>query len=272
MIRTANPAFRSQAFQETKRWDELADAPAASKTMTVNGTVWATGTLLGVCIGSAMLSWMAVTSNPGLALPLLFGGMIAGLVVFLIMMFKPATSPFLGFLYAGAEGAFLGSLSLVVAQQIDARMPAAAEGAGSGGTVIVLQAVLLTFGILAAMLLAYATRIIRPGKIFRAVVVSATIGIMFYYLIAFVLSLFGVTGMASVMSFQNGSMLSIGFSLFVVAIASLNLVLDFQFIEEGSKQGLPKYMEWFGGVALLVTLVWLYVEVLRLLAKLQSRD
>ena len=131
------------------------------------------------------------------------------------------------------------------------------------------QAVFLTFGILAALLLAYKSGLIKPTENFKLGVVAATGGIAIMYLISFVMSFFG-SGM-SIMNPGNSSMFSIGFSIFVVIIASLNLVLDFDFIEEGAEIGAPKYMEWYGAFGLLVTLIWLYLEILRLLAKLQSR-
>ena len=132
---------------------------------------------------------------------------------------------------------------------------------------IVIQAVGLTLGTLAILLLAYKTGLIKPTENFKLMIVSATGGIMVLYLISFVMSMFG-SGIGFIHS--NG-LFGIGFSLFVVAIAALNLVLDFDFIEEGSERGLPKYMEWFAAFSLMVTLVWLYLEILRLLAKLRSR-
>ena len=136
---------------------------------------------------------------------------------------------------------------------------------------IVQQAVFLTFAILGCLLFAYKTRIIRPTENFKLGIFAATGGIFLVYLGGFIYSLF--TGQTfGVMNAQNGSLISIGFSFFVVIIASLNLVLDFDFIEEGSEKGAPKYMEWYGAFGLLVTLVWLYREILRLLAKMQGRD
>ena len=134
---------------------------------------------------------------------------------------------------------------------------------------IASQAIFLTFGILAALLLAYKTGVIKPTENFKLGVFAATGGIFIMYLISFIMSFFG-SGM-SIMNPNNASMLSIGISLFVVVIASLNLVLDFDFIEEGAERGAPQYMEWYGAFGLLVTLIWLYLEILRLLAKLYSR-
>ena len=136
-------------------------------------------------------------------------------------------------------------------------------------TGIVQQAIFLTFGIFAALLIAYKTRIIQPSENFKLGIFAATGGIAIVYIFSFIMSFFG-SGM-SIMNPQNASLMSIGFSVFVVVIASLNLVLDFDFIEQGAEAGAPKYMEWYASFGLLVTLVWLYLEILRLLAKLQSR-
>tara|TARA_B100000676_G_C17222828_1_gene409967 strand:- start:76 stop:498 length:423 start_codon:yes stop_codon:yes gene_type:complete len=136
-------------------------------------------------------------------------------------------------------------------------------------TGIVQQAIFLTFGIFAALLFAYKTKIIEPTENFKLGVFAATGGIAIVYLISFVMSFF--TSGLSIMNVDNASPMSIGFSIFVVIIASLNLVLDFDFIEEAAESNVPKYMEWYGAFGLLVTLIWLYLEILRLLAKLQSR-
>ena len=134
---------------------------------------------------------------------------------------------------------------------------------------IVFQAVFLTLGILLSLLFAYRSRLIKPSENFKLGVAAATGGIFVVYMIGFVMSLFG--GGLPIMDINNSSFFSIGFSLFVVVIASLNLVLDFDFIEEGAEKGAPKYMEWYGAFGLLVTLIWLYIEMLHLLAKLRGR-
>ena len=152
------------------------------------------------------------------------------------------------------EGVALGGISYIFNEQF--------EG-------IVLQAISLTAGILFSLLLAYKSRLIKVTENFKLGIVAATGGIFVVYMISFVMSLFG--GGLSIMSSTNGSLFSIGFSLVVVVIASLNLVLDFDFIEEGAEKGAPQYMEWYGAFGLLVTLIWLYIEILHLLAKIRSR-
>ncbi|HZW11004.1 MAG TPA: Bax inhibitor-1/YccA family protein [Phycisphaerales bacterium] len=266
-MRSANPALRP--FDQPQTWESAFGrsgplAAARPGPMTVRGTVTATSILLGICAAAAVGSWAMVRSPEyaGLGYPLAIGGVIAGLVLGLIVSFKPRTAPFLGPVYAAAEGLFLGVLSAIVASRLPAQV----------GETVVFQAIGLTFGVTGAMLAGYATRIIRPGRVFRACVVSATGGICLFYLAAFVGRLLGFDALSAVLRFDNGSPISIGVSLVVVAIASLNLVLDFEFIEEGARSGMPKHMEWYGGFALLVTLVWLYVELLRLLSKLRSGD
>lgn len=260
-MRTANPALRSEMFVP-----DTAAVPA--RTMTVQGTVVKTAVLLGLCVATASLSWSkayagvagslaeggtGVSAGYPAAGPWIFGGMIAGLVLAFVTIFKPAWSPFTAPLYALAEGLFLGGISALF------------EAAYPG---LVVQAVLLTFGVTASILIMYMTRLIRATKKFRTGIMAATGGIFLVYLVSFVMSFFG----GSVPFIHESGMIGIGFSVFVVAIASLNLVLDFDFIEQGSARGAPKYMEWYGAFGLMVTLVWLYLEILRLLAKLQSRD
>lgn len=270
-MRMGNPTLR--AFEQPQTWDDAfgANAPvggARANVMTVGGTVTATAVLLGICAAAAVVAW-TIVANPtrtGLAWPLGLGGMLVGLVLALIISFKPRTAQFLAPVYAACEGLFLGVFSFIVGARVSA-----VEGADVSG-VLILQAVGLTVAIAAAMLFAYASGIIRPGRTFRAVVVSATIGIVLFGVVALVMALLGNSTLISVYSSTNGSLISIGFSLFVVVIASLFLVLDFQLIDEGVKAGMPKHMEWYGGFALLVTLVWLYIELLRLLGKLRSSE
>ena len=186
-------------------------------------------------------------------MPIAIGGAIGGLVFALITMFKKEWAGVTAPVYAVLQGLFLGGISAI----FEAQFPG-----------IVIQATGLTLGTLASLLLLYKLGIIKPTENFRLMIVSATMGIGLLYLVSFVMNMFGSTGIGFIHS--NGLM-GIGFSLFVVAIAALNLVLDFDFIEQGSEQGAPKYMEWFGAFALMVTLIWLYLEMLRLLAKLRSR-
>ena len=194
--------------------------------------------------------WLASINSP----ILLIGGALAGFITAIITIFNKKSAPITAPLYAIFEGLALGGISFMYAQQY--------EG-------IVLNAVSLTALILLSLLMAYRSGLIKPSENFKLGVVAATGGILLVYLVSFIGSFFGMS--LSFLDPTNGSLISIGGSLFVVIIASLNLVLDFDFIEEGAEKGAPKYMEWYGAFGLLVTLVWLYLEILRLLAKLNSR-
>mgnify|MGYP006196212371 CR=1 FL=1 len=181
-------------------------------------------------------------------------GAIGGFVLALITSFKPAVSPYTSPIYAALEGLFLGAISAV----FEAHYPG-----------IVPQAIALTLGVLATMLLAYRSGLIKVTENFKLGIVAATGGIFLLYLVNIGMRLFGFEGMGFI---HDSSWLGIGFSAVVVVVAALNLVLDFDFIEQGVERGAPKYMEWYGAFGLLVTLVWLYLEILRLLSKLQSRN
>ncbi len=239
-MRSGNPALSSKTFTDVNNF--------SSDKMTIEGTVNKTAFSLILLMLTASYSW--INSSPGLMML----GFIGGLIMAIITIFKKVWAPYTVSGYALFQGLALGGISRVFESQYPG---------------IASQAVFLTFGILAALLLAYKTRLIKPTENFKLGVFAATGGIAIMYLISFIMSFFG-SGL-SIMNPNNASMISIGFSLFVVGIASLNLVLDFDFIEQGAEVGAPKYMEWYGAFGLLVTLIWLYLEILRLLAKLQSR-
>ena len=239
-MRSGNPALNSKIFTSVDQDD--------SGTMTIEGTVNKTAMSLLLLMATASYAWM----NPSPGLMML--GFIGGFILAIVTIFKKTWAPYTVSGYALLEGLALGGVSRIFEMQYPG---------------IASQAIFLTFGILAALLLAYKSGVIKPTENFKLGVFAATGGIFIMYLISFFMSFFG-SGM-SIMNPNNASMLSIGFSLFVVVIASLNLVLDFDFIEEGAERGAPKYMEWYGAFGLLVTLIWLYLEILRLLAKLYSR-
>ena len=246
-MRTGNPALSTETFRAAGR------AITGETAMTIQGTVNKTGLLLLLLLLTASWTWnMAATSGAQAVTPYLWGGAIGGLVFALATAFKPTWAPVTAPIYALLEGLFLGGLSSLLELRF--------EG-------IVLQAVGLTLGVLFALLLAYKSGLIRATENFKLGVVAATGGIFLVYMATMVLGIFGVT-----IPFIHGSgLIGIGFSLFVVVIASMNLVLDFDFIESGAEQGAPRHMEWYGAFGLLVTLIWLYIEILRLLSKLRSR-
>jgi uncharacterized YccA/Bax inhibitor family protein len=232
--------------------------------MTVSGTVNKTITLFLMMIIPAAILWLkfdvqggegaeglSYAFNNGLS-GYMWGGLIVGFIASLVMMFKQAWAPYLAPVYAAAEGLFLGAVSLVFNTMYDG---------------IVMNAIGITLLIFVGMLLAYRSGLLRATPMFTKVIMFATMGVGLFYLITMVMGMFGVE------SFYYGSSpLSIGISALIAGIAAFNLIMDFDFIEKQSAAGAPKYMEWFAGVALLMTLVWLYLEILRLLAKLQSRD
>lgn len=243
-MRSGNPALA--------QIDKAEAAFESGEVMTVNGTINKTVILLGCCLLTAFYAWSQFTSGANV-MPLAIGGAIAGLVFALITAFKPNVAHITAPIYALCEGLFLGAISAV----IQAQFPE---------TPIVLQAAGLTFGTLFAMLVAYRTGVIKCTDKFRAGVVAATGAIFLVYLVTFILSMVGV----AVPYIHSGGPIGIGISLVVIVIAALNLVLDFDFIDRGSSEGAPKQMEWIGAFGLMVTLVWLYIEILRLLAKLNE--
>jgi uncharacterized YccA/Bax inhibitor family protein len=242
-LRTANPALSSKTFQQYGSF-----AAGREAVMTVQGTVNKTGLLVVFAMASAAYAW----NTPGswsLWMPL---GVIGGLVMALVTVFKKEWAGFTAPAYAILEGLFLGAVSALFEQQY----------AG-----IVINAVSLTFGTLFMLLILYKTGIIKVTRNFRLGVAAATGAIALVYLLSFVMSFFG----ARMPFIHSNGLIGIGISLVIVAVAALNLVLDFDFIERGADQGAPKFMEWYAAFGLMVTLVWLYLEILRLLSKLQSR-
>ena len=244
-MRTSNPALNDKVFDLGRSTGDV---------MTVNGTVNRTGILLCLLMFTAIFSWDRAYSavNPGELYPWLIGSGIAGFVVALITVFKKTAAPITAPIYAAIEGILLGMLSAFYEMQFPG---------------LVFQAILLTFGTLFALLMAYRSGVIKATENFKLGVFAATGGIALIYLTTFILSFFGV----SIPYIHGSGTIGILFSLFVVVIAALNLVLDFDFIERGAERGAPKYMEWYAAFGLLVTLIWLYIEMLRLLSKLRSR-
>jgi len=241
MMRSGNPALNKKTFENL--------------TNTSGGVMTLDGTVNKTAISLLLLMCAAYYTYSSQNLSLIWPGFIGGFIVAIITIFKKEWSPVTVPIYAVLEGLALGGISSIYASEY---------------TGIVQQAIFLTFGIFFTLLFAYKTKVIKPSENFKLGVFAATGGIAVVYLASFLMSMFGGSGL-SIMSPDNSSWMSIGFSLFVVVIASLNLVMDFDFIEEASESGAPKYMEWYGAFGLLVTLVWLYLEILRLLAKLSGR-
>ncbi len=254
LMKTSNPVLGDKTFENLSgaRYGGIIDE---SSQMTLNGTVNKTGILLVCAIATAAWTWHSFLQSRNFAdvsLPMMVGA-FGGFILAMVTVFKKEWSPVTAPIYALLEGLFLGGLSAL----IDLRYPG-----------IAMQAVGLTFGTLFVMLLAYRSGLIPVTAKLRMGIVAATGGIALLYLLEIVLGFFGIQFAAI-----NGSgFIGIAFSLFVVAIAALNLVLDFDFIERGVQYGAPKYMEWYGAFGIIVTLVWLYLEILRLLSKLNRRN
>ncbi|TBR25886.1 Bax inhibitor-1/YccA family protein [bacterium] len=243
-MRSGNPALKDDIFQAAR-------AQRGDEAMTLQGTVNKTGIALFILMATAMWSWARHTQGYPVGGLMLLGG-LGGFVTAMVTIFKKDAAPYTVPVYAALEGLLLGALSATY----EARYPG-----------IVMNAVGLTFGTLFALLAAYTSRLIAVTDNMRLGIAAATGGIMVVYLIDMVMGFFGVR----IPFIHASGPVGIAFSLFVVGLAAFNLVMDFDFIERGADSGAPKYMEWYGAFGLLVTLIWLYLEMLRLLAKLQSR-
>jgi len=248
LFNSSNPTLSEKSFQRSM-------SISGSGAMSFGGTLQKFAFLFLMVMATAFYVWNESSVGNGVS-GYIMTGAIGGLVVALILMFKQSWAQYLAPAYALLEGLVVGGISAVYNDAFKAIAPG-----------IVMQAVVLTFGTAIAMYLLYSFRIIRVTDRFRSIMFAAIGGIAIFYLITFVLSLFGV----NVTGLHNGSMLSIGISIAITVIAALSLLLDFDRIEQGSAMGAPKYMEWFCAFGLLVTLVWLYVEILRLLGNLYGR-
>ncbi len=244
-MRSGNPVLKDSTFQQPFE--------IAGERMTLGGTVNKTAMLLAMTLITAAYTWgrFMETHDASTISGLLLVGAVGGLVVAMVTFFKKTLAPYLAPAYALLQGLALGGISATLEVQFPG---------------IVIQAVALTFGTLFSLLAAYRSGLIKATENFKLGVVAATGGIFLLYLVSFVMSFFG----NSIGFIHNSGTFGILFSGFVVVIAALNLVLDFDFIESGVEHGAPKYMEWYEAFGLLVTLLWLYLEILRLLAKLRD--
>lgn len=238
-METSNPVWRNSYNNIEQSYNE---------TMTVDGAVNKTFALLLITIAATALVWMF----PGFT-ALGFIGAIAGFILALVISFKPNTASYLAPVYALCEGLFLGMLTLA----FNAKYPGLPVKAAVG-----------TFGVLGVMLAVYKTGVIKVTDRFRMILTCAIGGIMLIYIVSMVMGFFG----KSIGFIEGGGPIGIGFSALVCGIAAFSLLMDFDMIERGAQQGAPKYMEWYGAFATLVTIVWLYIEMLRLFAKLSSSN
>lgn len=248
LFKSGNPALSEKIF-------DRAIGQQHTDFMTVRGTLNKFGILFLLAMGTAGLAWKMASSGVNVV-PYMWASIIGGFVFALMIIFRPHWATWAAPIYALLEGFFLGTISSYYNFAFAKIAPN-----------IIMQAVGLTFGVVIAMYVLYHFRIIKATERFKSVIITATAGIAVFYLISMILGLFNI----NIPFIHEGSTIGIIFSLVVVGIAALNLILDFDMIEQGSAQGAPKYMEWYGAFGLLVTIVWLYLEILRLLAKLSDR-
>lgn len=255
LFQSGNPTLTEKIFDKSRT--QIGDL---NGTMTLRGTMNKFGFLMLMVLGAAAYTWqLYYQNNPSLMTTLMWTGIIGSLIVGLVISFKPNLSTYLAPVYAILEGFFVGAISAVINEAFLEKFPG-----------LVITAVGLTISVAIAMYLLYSFRIIRPTQKFKSIIFAATAGIAIFYLITMAIRMFGVN--IPFMNFGDSSLLGIGLSLFVVAIAALNLILDFERIENGAEMGAPKYMEWYCAFGLLVTIVWLYIEMLKLLSRFSSRD
>lgn len=246
-MRTSNPALSERIFAKER-------ANTSTEVMTIQGTKYKTLTMLALVVLGAIYTWrLAFMGSPAVNTWMIVGG-VGGFITALITIFSPRSAHITAPIYSVLEGLLLGGLSAFMAAQF--------------GLGIITQAVGLTFATFFFMLLLYRSGTIKVTAKFRMAVFAATGAIALMYFVSFILSLFGVP----IGFIHDGGIISIVISLIIIGVAALNLTLDFDFIEKGVNQGAPKYMEWYGAFGLMVTLIWLYIEFLRLLAMLSSRS
>lgn len=239
-----NPVLNEEKIKSMMSKDDLVGVPYEK--MSISGAINKTLVLFAILLVTSVISFLMPTTF------LLITGVIGGLIAVLVASFKPHTSPIAAPVYAGFEGLALGTISAIYAAQFDG---------------IIMQAVSLTFGTLLSMLMLYKSGLITVNEKFRAGVMMATGAIAIVYLVSFVGSFFGW----NMPYLHEGGAIGIGISVVIIAVAAMNLLLDFDNFDKAEQAQAPKYMEWFCGLSLMVTLVWLYLEFLRLLSKL-NRD
>ncbi len=249
LFKSGNPTLNEKIFSKSI-------SNTQEETMTAGGAINKFGFLFLMVLASAAYVWHLYYQGQNV-MPYMWGGMIGGFILALIISFKQNLAPVLAPLYGLVEGLFIGALSAIINDAFKETYPG-----------IIMQAVSLTFGTAIAMFLLYNFKVIKATERFKSIIFTATAGIAIFYLIAMGLRFFGI----DIPFLHEGGIMGIGFSLFVIAIAALNLILDFDMIEKGAEMGAPKHMEWYCAFGLMVTIVWLYIEILRLLSKLGSRD
>jgi len=266
ILQSRNPAMSviqsEQAFGAEK-----------ARVMTLGGTLTATSILLSIVAVVGILVWQNLNATyaatggamPGWAMPVMIGALVGGIVVSLVIYRKPTLAPMITPIHAALEGAFVGVATFYIPMQYMAVEP----GAANPTAALAIQAAVATFGVAGAMLFGYATGIIRVGPIFQKIMVTALMGLVLYIVALMLLPFLGIHIWNG---YADAGPMGIGFSVLIIGLASMFLILDFQSIDKGIEAGAPKYMEWVGAWGLMITLVWLYIEILRLLAKMRSSD
>jgi uncharacterized YccA/Bax inhibitor family protein len=264
-MRSSNPVFNSATYQEAPSWmGAMSQAQDRPTTMSVRGTAIKTLYLLAITIAAAAASWGTYKLNPGMIMPTMIGSLIGSIAASIVMLKKPQISGWVVPVFAFFEGLFVAAISVAIvfysplAKFVDGEA-AAFEMVG--------QAAGLSLAITGAMLIGYATGVLRLSGFMKKMVIVMVAGVSIYYVGTFVINLITQQETIPRLGMDAGP-IGIGFSIFVIVLASLMLLLDFQFIDDGVKRGLPKYYEWIGAFGILTTVVWLYIEILKLLAKL----
>ncbi len=253
LFKSGNPTLTQKIFDKS-----YTNEAELNGVMSVRGTINKFGFMMLMVIGAAAYTWhLNEALKQDTMNTLLYVGLFGGLICGFAISFKPTWAPYLAPAYGLLEGFFIGGISAIMNEIFAKSYPG-----------LVMQAVGLTFGVSIAMFILYNFRIIKATEKFKSVIIAATLGIAIFYGLTMLLRLFNIT----IPFMYDSSLLGIGLSLFVVAIAALNLILDFDMIEQGAEQGAPKYMEWYGAFGLLVTIVWLYIEILKLLSRFAKRN
>ncbi|HEY0041655.1 MAG TPA: Bax inhibitor-1/YccA family protein [Flavisolibacter sp.] len=249
LFKAGNPAFNEKTINNIQ-------IEAGQELMTVDGAIKKFGLMLVMVLGAASFTWGAYYQGVNV-MPWAMGASIGALIIAIIIIFKKIWAPYLALAYALLQGLFLGAISAVLDDAFGKTYPD-----------LIIQAVMLTFGVAIGMFALYYFRIIQATPMFKKIIIGATIGIALFYLVTMVMNMFGT----QMPYLHSNGLVGIGISVFIVAVAALSLILDFDLIEQGATQGAPKYFEWYCAFGLMVTLIWLYLEMLRLLSKLASRD
>lgn len=253
LFKSGNPTLTQKIFDKS-----YANEAELNGVMSVRGTINKFGFMMLMVVAAAAYTWhLNEELKPDTMRTFMYVGIFGGLICGLAISFKPTWAPYLAPAYGILEGFFIGGISAIMNEIFAKSYPG-----------LVMQAVGLTFGVAIAMFLLYNFRVIKATEKFKSVIFSATAGIAIFYAITWILRMFSI----NIPFMYDSSLLGIGLSLFVVAIAALNLILDFDMIEQGAEQGAPKYMEWYGAFGLLVTIVWLYIEILKLLSRFAKRN